>query len=397
MKYSFKDIDNEGMLTSTAMMFIAGPYSIFNNMINDKLREMCKGSINLSEDTTDLMDEFSVSDNDDTISNSLDFGEFMEVVKVPAVTGKWFCSVDFSVLSKRHKDVLDRYYKRPNKNGVLVVTIQDFADYKMFLRNRILGSALNSHLIQLSFPNRTTLVNLVTKFMGDRGVTVAQKAAELFVMRMSASYDEYAETIDNVCLNRKGQTLTYPDMIESLKGIDNYILEDFLIQLTVPMKSHKIVSSRKIYKMEAAMLEEFGERQLVNKLRYKVEDMIDMRMLINKGIVPIRVKYSVPESKRRMGEEHRLNKLSDFAFKKLASVACRTSLKDWMFIKMILNSADSKWSDTEYERIVHILVNRSVFCESRIMNDIGITDIVSEGLFEVNKMQYSDNMAPREW
>lgn len=392
MKYSFKDIENQAMYDTAQVLFITGPYNIFNNIVSDKLRFMCKGSLELGEEDNEVLREFNMSAFDDgVLSNTIDFQTFIDVVKMPAVTGKWFCSVDYKMLTKKQRDMLDKFYKRPSENGVLVVSLSEFNDYKYFLKNRIIASSVHSHLIQLSFPNRRGLVDIVTNMLNERDVKVVQKAAELFVLRMSSSYDDYEEVIDRISLDNKGNTLTYEDMVNQLKGIENYVLDDFLFQLTAPIRSKKIVATRKIYRMEAAMLQEFGARKLVTKLKYKVEDLIEMRMLINKGIIPIRVKYSVEEAKKRMGENNRLNKLSEFSFRKTATLASKTSLKDWILIKMILNSVDSNKSpDSEFERVLHIIINRSVLPEIRIKNDIGVANIINEGLFDINSRQYVD-------
>lgn len=391
MKYTFKDLDNQGMYDSTQVIFIAGPYNIFNNIVSDKLRFMCKGSLDPDSLDEDLLQEFNLSKSD-TISwnKSIDFQAFLDVVKIPAITGKWFCSIDYKMLTKKQKESMERYYKTPSSNGVLVVTLNDFADYKFYLRNRIIENSNNTHLIQLSFPSRTSLVGIVTSMMEERGVGVEKKAAELFVLRMSSSYDDYEEVIDRICLYNKGNTINYQNMVEQLKGVENYVLDDFLFQLTAPIRSKKIVSTRKIYRMEEAMISEFGARKLVTKLKYKVEDLIEMRMLINKGIVPIRVRYSVEEAKRRMGEGNRLHKLSDFSFRKTATLASKTSLRDWIFIKMILNSVEAKSSESEYEKVIHTLINRSILNEHRILNDIGVSNIIEEGLFDINSTQYID-------
>lgn len=391
MKYTFKDIYNDSMYKETQVLLITGQYNIFNNLVNDKFRELCKGKIDIAENAS-LLEEFEISefDSDGVSSNSLEFSDFIQYVKAPPVTGKWFCSVNYNTLSKKDREQLKKYYKNPSSYGVLIVKLFEFSEYKEFIRDRVLTNSLVSSIIQLNFPNRRVLQRVVHDICESKNVEISQKAIELFIMRMSSSYDDYEDVLNEICMLKENGSISYEDMLDHLKGIENFILDDFLMQLTVPIASRKIVTSRKIYKMEKAMLSEMGARKLVNRLKYKIDDIIEMRYIINKGIVPINVKYSVKESKERMGEGNRLNKLSDLAFKKTAYLASKSSLKDWVFIKMLLNSVNNKSKDCEFERVIHSIVNRSVYSENRLMNDIGIINVIDEQLYKVNSTRYKE-------
>lgn len=387
MKYNFRDIVNDKLYSTAQVVFICGPYGIFNNIVSDRLRELCKGKIENVD--TALFEEFELSAFDsDSSNNSVDLMEFFELVKMPAISGKWYCLVDYKMLTKKQLDAVKKYYKHPSENGILIILLREFADYKDYLRDKFISASQNVHLIQLSFPNRKVLVELVTDLFEKHNVKVAPKAVELFVMRMSTSYDEYDEVIERISLNYKNSTINYSNMVEELKGVDNFVLDDFLEQLTEPIKSDKIVTTRKIYKMESAMLADMGAKKLVEKLRYKINDLIEMRKLINSGIVPIRVRFSVEEAKRRMGENHPLYKLSDFSFRRMAYLASKTSLWDWTFMKIVLSRVNGRSTPAEFERVIQILVNRTRFCEDRRMNDIGVSDIISKGLMDLNSTPY---------
>lgn len=387
MKYNFRDIVNDKLYSTAQVVFICGPYGIFNNIVSDRLRELCKGKIENVD--TALFEEFELSAFDsDSSNNSVDLMEFLELVKMPAISGKWYCLVDYKMLTKKQLDAVKKYYKHPSENGILIILLREFADYKDFLRDKFISVSQNVHLIQLSFPNRKVLAELVTDLFEKHNVKVAPKAVELFVMRMSTSYDEYDEVIERISLNYKNSTINYSNMVEELKGVDNFVLDDFLEQLTEPIKSDRIITTRKIYKMESAMLADMGAKKLVEKLRYKINDLIEMRKLINSGIVPIRVRFSVDEAKRRMGENHPLYKLSDFSFRRMAYLASKTSLWDWTFMKIVLSRVNGRSTPAEFERVIQILVNRTRFCEDRRMNDIGISDIIRKGLMELNSTPY---------
>ena len=393
MKYDFRDINNSMMYDTCKVMYVTGPHPIFNNIVVDRLRESCKGEIEGfdEEDMSSFMEEFTMSKyNSTSVNNSMSFDEFMAAVKVPPVTGKWFCSADYKFLTKKQKDTLSRYYKKPIEHGVLVINISEWRDYKDLLRNRAITQNKDNHIIQLSFPSRDVLKDIVTKLFKDRGVTVAEQAVELFIMRMSRAYDEYQDTIDNIC-NSVGEkaNISYADMVLHLKGIENYILDDFISELMKPMKSKKVVTRRKIYKMLNALMSDMGARAIVNKIKFKLDDLIEMRIQINNGNIPVMVRYNVEKIKGRIGEESRLNKLSDYSFKRYAYIASKTSLRDWYYMKLILSNIKNSWSEEESERALLSLIHRYVISTDRLMNSIGVKNTLKEGLTDLNSIFYN--------
>lgn len=393
MKYNFSDINYSMMYDTCRVMFVTGAYPMFNNIVVDRLRESCKGEIEGfdEDDMKTFMEEFTMSKhNRNSSNNSMSFNEFMSVVKVPPVTGKWFCSTDYKFLTKKQRDTLSRYYKKPIEHGVLVVNITEWKDYREYLKNRYITQNKNTHIIQLSFPSRDILKDLVSKRFKDRGITVAEQAVELFVMRMSRAYDDYQDTIDGICnkIGEKGN-IAYPDMVEHLKGVENYILDDFISELMNPMKSKKVVKRRRIYKMLNALMSDIGARAIVNKIKYKLDDLIEMRIQINNGNIPVMVRYNVEKIKGRLDEENRLNKLSDYSFKRYAYIASKTSLKDWYYMKLILSNLKNSWSEEENERVLLSLVHRYVMSTDRLMNNIGVKNTLKESLVELNGVFYN--------
>lgn len=219
MKYNFSNITEPVIYDSCQVMFVTGPYNIFNNIVIDELKDR---SITIAEyeEDTELLAEFGIETEKQSeikVSNSVDFQTFMDVVDMPNVNGKWFCSVDLGTMSKKHKEIVKKYITKPSKNGILVVYSNDFRDYREFLRNRALTQSPVSHIIQLSFPNRGILTQIVKQLFEQRGVEVGLKAVELFVMRLSSSYDDYEETIDKLCIGKENTELTYEEMLEGLR------------------------------------------------------------------------------------------------------------------------------------------------------------------------------------
>lgn len=394
MKFRFKDIDNEKLYENSQVVFVTGQYPIFINLVVDMLKETCK--ISQSNEDIGLLDEFGISDADPIASNNVDFETFLEVSKMPNINGRWLCSTDLNSLTKKHRESLQKYIKSPSRHGLLIVKSTEFKEYAPYLKDRTINGSQYVHLIQLSFPTRQKLITIVRELFDQRGIDVDQRAVELFVMRMSASYNDYIDVIErNIVQMVKGYGtnrvyVDYDTMVECLKGVENFVLEDFLLQLTVPLKKDKIVKNRRIYKMLSAMLNEYGAKQLIFKLRRKIDDIIEMRIAINSGYVPIGVKYSVEESQKRLGEEHPLNKLSEYAFRKLATLASQSSLKDWVSMKILLLNVSERASEAECEKAIHTLVNRSIYSDNRLLNNVKMQNIIESELFEVNKRLYLD-------
>jgi len=376
MKYSFKDIMNDSLYQSARVVFIAGQYNIFNNIVVDKLKELCEPDtlINL---TPDELAEFGVAVNQTNseykVSNIIDMDTFMDVINIPSMNGKWFCKVDLKALNKKKLNFFERYIKDPSPNGILVVVSYEYKDFKKYLKNKALLLSKYSHIIQLSFPYRQTLNKLVIDLFDRHDMKIDSRVAQLFIMKLGNAYDEYNTIIDNIALRYRGMAISYNQMRESLRGFENYLLEDFIKELVKPLKSAKIVPNRHVYKMLNALLVEFGAENLVLKLRYKIDELIEFRILINKGLIPIKIHYSTIEVKNRLGEEHPLAKLNDFRFRLTADIASSTSLRDWVYMKLILSNI-SGYNKSSYERALYSLIHRSVLPKGILNRDIGIND-----------------------
>ena len=69
--------------------------------------------------------------------------------------------------------------------------------------------------------------------------------------------------------------------------------------------------------------------------------------------------------------------MSDYKFKDHSILAAKTSLRDWVCMKMILNNIDNIFKDEAYERALYSLVVRTTLEPSRLANDIGINNMYS--------------------
>jgi len=372
MKYAFNDILNKEMYDTGLCVFITGPYSIFNNIVSDRFKEMSVEDEEVELDPR-LSADFGMADFGDTkINTSVDIDTFRDVIGAANVNGKWYCKVYWGNLTKKQKEYVQEYMKSPNKNGYLMVVIEGYGDYRFFLRSRLLMNSKESHLIQLSFPNRKILREIVMELFKDRGVSLTEEAAELFVMRMSNAYDDYGNIIDRVMEMVSGGVIDKKIMEKGLKGVENYVIDDFIEFLLRPLSGPEISKNRKVYKMYGALVREMGAKAVLMKTRYKVDELIEFRRAINNGLIPIQVRFSVEEAKKRLGEESKLGKIADFRFRKLAELASKTSLKDWFYMQTLLSRVSGMTSDEECERILFTLVHRTVLNEIRVKKGIGV-------------------------
>lgn len=389
MKYTFMDILEAKIFEETRVMFVTGPYNIFNNMVTDELKSRCRPDVEIEIDDETLSLFGIEKDETSDISNKVDFDTFMEVNSVANVNGKWFCRVDLKSLSKKQKDALNNYIKSPTDNGVLVVTANDYKDYAFYLKSKLIANSKSTNLIQLSWPNKRILEQIVIALFNERKIEINVSSAKFFILRMSNSYDDYEETIDKIAQNVPEGKLEYNDLQEQMKGIENYVIEDFIELLLEPLSNDK-TTSKKIYKMMTALMDEFGARKLVSSIIAVARESIEFRQFINDGYIPINIHYSFKEVQKSIGDKSSISKLSEFQFRKKAKLASKTSLLDWQYIILILSNIN-KFSDESYERALYTLASRSVLSESRLNNDIGVENILMGDIFSINNTKYTDS------
>ena len=387
MIYKFGDIHDEELYDTAMAVIITGPHSIFNNIVVDRLREKCMEEE--SEDDvqldSELLDEFGIEDTGDRRTyNYIDFNTFLDTVNIPSLSGKWFCSVDIKMLNKKQLEKFDKYLKTPNKNGILVVVSHDFKDYRKYLRNNVLRFNKNSHVIQLSFPNRKGLLDIIKVKFNERGVDISSKSIELFMMKMGKAYNEYDNIINRVCMGYSGK-MDFDEVKQRLKGVDNYDIDDFVRRLLKPINKNKISKNRKIYKVVDSLLSEMSATDIVNKLRYMVDEFVEFKIAIIRGIIPIKVRFSVVEAKRKLGKESKLYKVPDFLFRRKAYIASLTSLRDWTYMKILLGNVKLRYDDNENERVLYTLIHRSILNTSRLRNNIGLEDVLNIDINRIDK------------
>ena len=111
---------------------------------------------------------------------------------------------------------------------------------------------------------------------------------------------------------------------------------------------------------------------------------IEYRSNINNGNIPILVPYSVAAVQERLDEKSPIKKVSDIAFKRNAKIASLTTIKDWYYIKMLLGSAGKYQTDEQALRALMAVIHRAVYPQEKLMNLIGIKDVLAEGLYDID-------------
>lgn len=399
MKYSFKDIYNDEFYDNVQVAFVLGKHQVFNNIVTDRLKDLCtsESSIASSNDTLGL--DFGLGDTGDeesTITNAVDFNTFMDVIGVASILGRWYCRTELSTLTSKQKEKMLKYIKNPSSNGLLVIVSDDWQDYKELLRNRVLGYSRVSHLIQLGFPNRKVLKDIVKEKFLLKHIEITDVAIDLFVTKMSAAYDEYDSIITEICEEHKDTSLNVADMKEYMKGVEHYVLDDFLAELTKPLGSAK-TNNKKVLRIMTYLEDEYGAKNLVYRLLKLIEESIEFRILINSGKIPIGIKYFFKDVIENVGgKESKYAKMNEWVFRKKADLASKTSLKDWEYMKLILRRAidNVKVSDSVMEvkckQALYELCTRTVLTNSRLDNILGIDNVLNKGFADINRVSYDE-------
>ena len=389
MRYNFRDIQNAEIYENTKVMFVLGKYVWFNNMVCDTLKGI---SFDIGDDETysvapvidtTLSDEFGVERSDDSaLSNSVDFSTFMEVIGVANINGKWYCRTDLSMLNKKQKDQLLKYIKEPSDNGILVITSNDWMQYKELLKNRVIGISKDVHLIQLSFPSKPILKSIIAQWFDERGVQIEGSAADLFIMKMSTAYEEYEEQLNNIMSMHKETVLNAKDIRTYMRGIEHFVVDNFIEELVKPLSNDK-VNNKKIFKMLATLEDEIGAKNLLYQTLKIVDEAIEYRLLINDGYIPIGINYFFKDIIDGLPDKEKYEKTTEWKFRKKVILASQTSLRDWYYMKLILTKAienpriSDKELDIRCQKALYEVCTRSVLNKSRIDNIIGISNVLN--------------------
>ena len=392
MIYSFNHIDDEEIYKSSVLM-INGKYNIFNNMVIDHIKELYT-NIDTAEQSV-LMREFFpetnsgseyTTDGGNLGTDSID--EFMELSGIPSILGKRVCIVDYSMLTKKQIDWVERYIKKPSMLSMLVITFSDFRKVLKYQRSRFISNSTAVNMINLSFPNRAALKRIIQHSLSE--YKIEDKAVELFIWRLSDNYEEYADTFNKIKLY-EGKHISYEQMKELLVGIDNYNVDDFVRMILNPPRKRK-GKPRNIYKALNNLTDDIGARNLVLKVSNALDRIAEMRILMNEGKISAGNGYMLSEAilnkfKEGLPDSSKLKKMSNFALSKYYRLAKQTSMRDIEIARLIIDNSRTKvFTGTQYERILFSLINRCTFRPNRVANDIGMKDTLDEAMYNINSI-----------
>ena len=212
-------------------------------------------------------------------------------------------------------------------------------------------------------------------------------------MRLGSDYNSYSSILQTIAVDYRDKYIGYDDMLQYIQNIDNYNIDEFIERLVKTKINDKFVKTRKVYKAYYSIVEDIGAESFLRRLEYKIKALVEMRVYINNGKVPVLVRYGAKEVQDSLPDNSPLKKLSTFSFKRLARLANETSLRDWSYILMLIKSSRySKFKTEEQcESIIHSIIHRYVFSSERLNNDMGITDTLSSSLYALNRVQYTDS------
>lgn len=406
MKYRFKDIENIARTPEMRVLAICGSHNIFVDLIvNDIKEEVAKTgtgiSFSIEED-----DEFSTVDEKEA---TLDFETFMKVCSNLSPTGKWLCKVNWDFLNKKNKERIKAYLKKPSEYAMLIIVAQEWKNIKELRSIRTFDSSKYSNLIDIQYPRRAELENIVANLFLDKQVRLGEDSLKLFILKLGTAYDEYKPNIDFICDKlgieqrlkdssideetkaAKIINIDFKEFKESMMGIDYFVIEDFMLQLLNPIHNKKVVRQRKVYKMLATLRGDYSAKEICNKLRYKIEELMYYRAYINNGCIPVRTRYNCEKIKERLPEDSKLRKATSITFKKNAYIASLTSIEDWYFMYSILSRNKPSDSDEKYLATILALMSRTAVSNDRLMNDLRVKDTLTEGLSGVNGLYMSED------
>ena len=364
MIYKFGDFFKVCDLNSS-MFILAGKYAVFSNIIIDKQREKSTGIEDEVTLSSDILDEFGINVNADESRQVIDFNTFYSLVYSPAMSGKWFCVVNYDELDESQKKKLYKYMENPSEYGILILLLTDYKQYLKFRSDRRVKASIQIAYIELDFPHSVVLKQIVQKLFADRGLVIDTAARDLFIARINRNYDDYLTVIGRFYMY-KDKVITYKMMADGLKGIENYILDDFIYELTKVMTKDK-KTNKKIYKMVRSLLSEYSLNDLIRRIHYKVRDLCEMRLYINKGYIPVGFAYSVAEVQSRLPEKSNLKTINHITFKKLVNTAKETSLLDWLYMTEITSNIVRE--EVTNLKTLQLLIHRDLFTRIQLIYD----------------------------
>ena len=161
-----------------------------------------------------------------------------------------------------------------------------------------------------------------------------------------------------------------------MRNIQYFNIDDFMEELLYYNENNNGKVRRKAYKMLEFLQEDLSPEQIVNQLYNKISKYIEYRALINSGIIPIGINYFfndvMKDLKAKYGDDNPYKDINEFVFRRNATIASQTSMRDWQNMLMILNkSKPSKGNFNNNQEFMY----RKALIELITRNEVKITTL----------------------
>lgn len=409
MLYKFKDLFGEWSSSeNTCVVFVVGRYSVFNNVATELLKNNYL-SQNIGESVTSdklLYKDFGIditgAETEVSGTNNVPISRFFEVVGVSSIMGRWYCLENMKTLSNNQKTKVMEYLKTPNKNGLLIIVSDDWKDYRELFKFRILQNSNKCHLIDLSFPTRLALEEIIRHKFLKNGFSLSDGALKIFISRIGIAYSEIDREINRVVgiAEMYSNYIHDSDMLKYMRGVEYFDIRDFVEQLALTSKTKQ--SIKKAFNMASSLIEEHGYDEFIKKVSKEVDKMIQYRIWIDSGYIPIGIKYFFKDVIRKLGLDE--EKTNEYRFRMDARIASETTLKDWQCIKGMIDNVvvtygknesgtldlkyDKRINELRYNRAIYDICARKQICENRLLNILEIDNAILKPIDEIDKIIY---------
>lgn len=377
----------EGDVYKYNVIIVNGRYEIFNSILRNNIRSWSRVridgiidsgfDINIEKFTgVEKVGEHEIYAN----APSIEFETFIKSAGIPSVHGKKICIEEYSVLNSKQREMFDTYIKgKIYDDDILVCFVSDFKDVIKYKRMKWIKYSDKVCLIDLNYPKYQDINNVIKGGI-DKGIRIDENALRFIIDRIGKEYDSLIDVINRINIGGYTNNISYEDAKDIMYGIDNYDINDLLVAI-IHSSSSKKPRSAKLYKAINYVVSDIGARKVVNKIRRSIDELIEVRQLINNGTVPIGLRYNINKVIDGIGNDSKLYNISNLRFVRLVNIAKDTSLEDLVYIKMMLRNVRGV-GEYNYERILYSIAMRRSLNGERLATDIGVKSIDFDDVME---------------
>lgn len=411
MEFRDNVFENLATMSETFVWVLLGDSALLTNYAIDILKKHESSKSKLNKSLTAVpMDLMSTPITDMETDQVEDYAGIAictleELWKRPGrnIAGRWVCVANYDNMTKKDRSNFYNYIKNPNRNVLFIVTVGDFRNIIDLRRTSTFSNSSICHIVNLSYPSRRWLLKLTNALFVEHNIKLTEEQLDMFIMKMNGAYEEYRDCIDRTVYNIKAITgkdfdvlteVATQDLKEATKDIEHFEINDLLRYMLKPIRNSRPLNGRRaVHKALSRLLESMTAKEIVNKLKYRIKDMLAYRAAINSGLIPVKIPYNTAKVQEKLPENsmnEKIKKASAFVFKRNAYLSSQTSIEDWFFMYSILENVPKYATEQQYLAVLLHLVNRTSISNDRLMNNIGVKNTLDEGLVAVNGILYSN-------